>query len=305
MASRVSAVAVAAVFVLSVVVYPGGGGVAASALQVPKPMQFTLRGGSNSVLGFYTTAALGFDLRSGTMLSLGLTTSGALGLEPFVSLSHTAPLGTGWNLRAVASYGDTGGDYRVERLPEVTLWRSGSFAGTPVSYTLEAGAGYFMVRPGSLSGSRGTVAGQVGAWYMPLSPTTWAGVGAGGRQYAYSDGASHSGYWGWAQVGVRPMPTVSATLSYLYHDISGSSPLVFDAMTRENYLEGGISVTLGPTATVGYRHRHSFLTQAISARIFSLTLPMEGGQLFSLTWDDVPQKLTFSYTKPLGGLGPR
>lgn len=260
----------------------------------PRISRVVLHGSSNAILGHYFSGGLGFDLGAGTVITLGMTYTELRGTEPLIALAVTRPISPGWNLTAVASSGELGGDYRVDRLPEITLSRSGPLAGAAFTYGLEAGAGYFVVRPGDLSGVRGIVAGRIATPAIRLGPILTADASTGYRHYAYSAGASHGAWWASAGLSLAPAPGVSAALTYLRQVPSGSSPLLFDAMGEENYARGSASLRVSPAATLTHSQKYSFISRSIEERVYGISLAGPGGVTLNVSYDDVPRKVTAS-----------
>lgn len=293
-APRVRAVLVVCCVLLLLCAGPGGQ-VAGAGVWLPGFTSIVLRGGSNSILGFYAAGGLGFAVGPGYTLVLGITYTERSGYEPLITLSRVAPVGSGWTLAATASRGDFGGDYRVDRLPEITFTRSGPLAGAILHYGLEAGAGYFVVQPNNLGGARGTV--SVSLSTSPFRPTGTATLSAstGYRQYAYGSGEAHGAWWGSASLSLTPTPSLATTFTYLRQTPSGSSPLLFDAMGEENYVAGSANLRLSENLSLQHSQTYSFITNAISGRVYGISLTVAGGHTFTVSWDDIAQKLSASY----------
>lgn len=261
---------------------------------LPRISRVVLHGSSNAILGQYFSGGLGFDLGAGTVITLGMTYTELRGAEPLISLSVTRPISPGWNLTALASIGELGGDYRVDRLPEITISRSGPLVGAALTYGLEAGAGYFVVRPGDLSGFRGVVAGRIATPSIRWGSTLTADASAGYRHYAYSAGAFHGAWWASAGLSLAPAPGLSAALTYLRQVPSGSSPLLFDAMGEESYARGSASFRVTPTMTLTHSQKYSFFSRSIEERVYGISLAAPGGVTLNISYDDVPRKLAAS-----------
>ena len=271
--------------------------------QIPKITQFVLQGGRTSTLGIYAAAGLGFELSPGTILTLGTTFTDRLGIEPLVSLSRSVTARPGWNLGITISRGDLGGDYRVDRLPEITLTREGPVAGTVLTHRLEAGVGHFIVRPNNLSGVRVVLAGQLATASIPLSRFVTISGSMGFRQHAYADGASNGAWWESAQLSVTPGPTFSTTFTYFRQTATGASPLLFDGMGAERYVAGAASFKPRPSITLQHSQQYSLISQTISARVYGATIVWGQGQSASVSWNDIPQMLTVTYGRAaLGSL---
>lgn len=296
--ATIASMGLAVVFVLSCL--PGTMPLpAAAALPIPEIREIVLRGSSNAILGFNATAGLGFFLGGGTTLTLGMTYTERLGYEPLIALSRTTPVASGWNLTLAASRGDFGGDYRVDRLPEITLSKGGSIPGSSLNYGLEAGAGYFIVRPGDLTGFRGVLAGNVTTAPIVLFGSAAPGsaalsFGTGHRQYFYGSGGPHGAWSGSATLSMTPARPVGLTFTYFRQIASGSSPLLFDGMGEENYVVGTLNLRISDGASVQHSQKYSFITSAISERIYGITISLEGGHAVGVSWDDVAQKLSVS-----------
>ncbi len=258
----------------------------------PAITQFVLRGGSNSVLGSYYQAGLGFGLAGGTLL-VGATQTATLGLEPFVAYSRPWSLAGGWTLTLLGSYGDLGGDYRVDRHPEVTLSRSAAIAGTPFAFSLAFGAGAYTVRPTGVSGGRATVAPSLSGTF-PLGPAATLRGSLGYQHYAYSDGGANGAWTGSVALALSPAGALSVTFTYLFQDAWGSSPLLFDALSDDHTLAGAVSLRLSPALSVGHSQTYSFISRSISARVYSASLSTPEGVSVSVSYDDVPRTLSFS-----------
>ena len=263
----------------------------------PAQAQISLAGGYNSILGLYASAGWGFPVMPATTLTVGATYTEALGLEPLLSLTRTSPLAPGWSLSLTAARGGFGGDYGVDRLPEVTLSGGGRVGATPLNYGLEAGLGHFLVRPAGLSGVRGTLAAQVSTSPIPLGPFLSAGASTGYRQNLYSGPTLHGAWWGSAWLSVAPAPVLSTVFTYFRQEASGTSPLLFDAMGKDEYVAGAATLTVGQGITLQHSQTYSLISRAISARVYGATVALERRQAFGVSWDDVPRKLTVSYTR--------
>lgn len=276
----------------------------AAALELPRISRILIRGGSNGILGFYLAGGLGFDLGGGTILTLGTSYTERLGVEPLVTLSYSRPIGSGWNLAALASHGDFGGDYRVERLPEVVLSRGGRIGASILHYSLDAGVAHFIVRPNQLSGIRGTIGASLSTSRIPLIPGLGLYGSTGYRQYAYSHGGPHSAWWGAIQLSVTAGSPFTTSFTYLRQMPAGTSPLLFDAMGAENYIEGAASLRVAPSVTLQHSQNYSFITRTIAARVYGASVSLAQGQSISVSYDDVAQKLSVSYSRPtIGSFG--
>lgn len=266
----------------------------------PGAAQFTLTGGSNGVLGVYLSAGRILRPDPQATLTLGLTYTDALGTEPLVSLTTTRSAGRGWNLVFTTAYGGLGGDYRVDRLPEVSFNTGGGVPGTRLTYGVDVGIANYVVRPTGVNGYRLHSVVQFSTPAVSLGPLIQVTSGAGYRQYAYAAGL-HGAGWGTVQVSLTPAPTLSATLTYFRQVISGSSPLLFDALGQENYISGGVTFRASPAVALTHSQTYSFLTGSISARVYGASVALQGGQALAVSWDDVPRNLSLSYSR--SGLG--
>jgi hypothetical protein len=204
----------------------------------------------------------------------------------------------GWNADLIASRGGLGGDYRVERLPEVTVWRTAPLLGPLLSYTLEWGAANYIVKPVGLTGIRGTTAVTVSTAQIPLDRWIAVSASAGYRQNGYSIGGTHSAWWASAQFSLSPSASLSSSLTYFRQDPWGTSPLLFDTMGASNYFAGSASLTLSPALTIGHSQTYDFLGRAISSRTYSVNLTLAPGVVGALSWDDVARQLTTSVSTP-------
>jgi hypothetical protein len=86
------------------------------------------------------------------------------------------------------------------------------------------------------------------------------------------------------------------TFTYLYQDAWGSSPLLFDALGDDHTLAGAVSLRVSPALSVGHSQTYSFISQSISARVYSGSLSTPEGVSVSVSYDDVPRTLSFSLT---------
>ncbi len=263
-----------------------------AAQTLPQITQFVLRGGSNSILGAYYQGGLGFRFAGGTLL-LGAVYTDVLALEPYIAFTRPWSLHSGWTLTFLASYGDLGGDYRVDRLPEIALSRGASIPGTPLAYSLDLGLGYYSVRPGPLTAARASAVPQLTATF-PLGTTTTLKGTLGYRYYVYTDAMPTGQWWGSAVLTLNPSNTLSMTFTYLFQDAWGSSPLVFDALSDDHTLAGAVNLRVSPALTLQHSQTYSFISQTISARVYGMTVTLPQGFSLSVSFDDVPQKLTVS-----------
>lgn len=295
---------------------------AATSVQAqPLPVtQGVLRYGFTGPLGTYYVAGLGFRLRAGTLL-VGATSTATLGVEPLLSFTKTVVLPEGWSLVMHASRGDLGGDYLVDRLPELTLRREVPLAATPLRLGLEAGAGYFVVRPAGVDSARWTLAPSLRA-SVPLGPGVSLAASAGYRQYLYGTGDLHGAWWASASLNLTPAPGLTANFSYGRQAVTGASPLFFDAMSADHSVAGSVSLRVARGATVTHSQSYNFLSQervyalslslpqglslshsqtysflsaSVTARVYTLTVSPPGLS-FSLSYDDVPQRWSGSLT---------
>ncbi len=257
--------------------------------------QVVLKGSSNSILGSYALAGLGFALSADTILTFGATFTERFGLEPLLAVAQTRTLGSNWTLNWTVSRGDLGGDYRVDRLPEITFTRDGTVGG-PVAYHLEAGVGYFAVRSSGGSGLRGLLGAQLATSSIPIGSLLAVNGNVGYRQYLYSDGTLHSGWWRSFQLTVAPEASLSTAFTYYRQDVSGTSPLLFDAMSPDHYVAGAATLRIGQAVTLQHNQTYSLISQTISARVYSITVQLPRGPSANISWDDVPQKLSVSYS---------
>jgi|GEM_PF-6962163 len=280
MARPVGAVALA-VFLLTLWVSPAAG-------------QYTATGAKSGILGVYLSAGRILSIAPRTALTLGGTYSETLGTEPLISLVLTHPLPRGWNATLTASSGGIGGDYRVDRLPEVSVTRGDRVPGSSLSYSVELGAGNYTVRPNGLTGYRLHAAAQLSTPAYPLGRLASASAAIGYRQYAYA-AAAHGAGWGTAGLTITPLPLVSMTLSYLRQIPGGSSPLLFDAMGEESTLTGGIALRPLPALTLSHSQAYSYLSRTIVDRVYGLSVAVPGGPVISVSWDEVDQTASLSF----------
>lgn len=261
----------------------------------PAAAQVSFSGGYNSILGFFASGGWGFRLRDATTLTLGATFSETLGLEPLVALTTVQPLRRGWNATATFSRGGLGGDYRVDRIPELSFSRSGSLGG-PFSYGVDAGVGNYIVRPVNITGIRTTLGGQV----QLLVPVTsvLSLIGSTGYRYNFYDvGTQHSGWWLSSQLSIAPTSWTSMTFTYFSQDhITGTSPLLFDGMGREFYVVGRVNLRLGQT-TVFHSQKYDYLSLAVTERFFGVSYSAPGLGALSLSWEALTQRVSFGFSR--------
>ena len=242
--------------------------------------------------------SLATGLGPGTTLAYGTTYTQVLGLEPLLSVSRRGLLRDGWNVWLTVSRGGLGGDYRVERLPEATIWQTAPLLGPFLSYTLEWGAANYVVRPVGLTGIRGTMAVTVSTAQIPLDPAIGVSASAGYRQNGYSIGGTHSAWWASTQVSLTFSPSLSSSVTYFRQDPWNTSPLLFDTMSASNYVAGSASFTPAPGLTIGHSQTYDFLARATSSRTYSFNLTLAPGVVGGLSWDDVTRRLTTSVSTP-------
>jgi hypothetical protein len=259
---------------------------------------FSLSGGSTGIVGDWLSISLTTGLSPDTTLAYGMTYTQALGTEPLLSITRRSSLAGEWNLGLTASRGGLGGDYRVERLPEATVWRTAPLLGPFLSYTLEAGAANYIVRPVGLTGIRGTAAVTVSTAQIPLDPALGVSASAGYRQNVYSSGGSHSAWWASTQFSFTFSPSLSTSFTYFRQDPWSTSPLLFDTMGASNYLAGSASLTPAPGITIGHGQTYDFLAKTFSSRTFSVNLTLAPGVVGGLSWDDVGRQLAISLSTP-------
>ncbi len=257
----------------------------------------SLSGGSG-VVGDWLSVSLTTGLGSDATLEYGTTYTQALGLEPLLSITGRGMLPDGWNVGLTASRGGIGGGYRVERLPEVTVWRITPLLGTFLSYTLEWGAANYTVRPVGLTAIRGTTAVTVSTVQIPLDRVIGVSASAGYRQNGYSIGGTNSAWWASTQFSFNFSSSLSSSLTYFRQDPWGTSPLLFDNMGAANYVSGSATFTPDPRLTIGHSQTYDFLGRAITSRTYSFNLTLAPGVVGGLSWDDVTRQLTTSVSTP-------
>jgi hypothetical protein len=264
----------------------------------PSDAAVSFSGGNSSIVGDWLSVSLTTGLGSDATLAYGTTYTQALGLEPLLSISGGGTLPDGWNVGLTASRGGLAGDYRVERLPEITVWRTTPLLGPFLSYNLEWGAANYIVKPVGLTGIRGTTAVTVSTAQIPLHQILAVSASAGYRQNGYSIGGTNSAWWASTQFSLNFSSSLSSSFTYFRQDAWGTSPLLFDNMGASNYVAGSVTVTPGPGMTIGHSQTYDFLGRAISSRTYSFNLTLAPGVVGGLSWDDIARKLTTSVSTP-------
>jgi hypothetical protein len=265
---------------------------------LPSDAAISFSGGSSGVVGDWLSLSWTTGLGSDATLAYGTTYSQVLGVEPLLSITGRGTLPDGWSVGLTASRGGFGGDYRVERLPEFTTWRTASLLGPFLNYTLEWGAANYVVRPVGLTGIRGTTAVTVSTAQIPLDRVITVSANTGYRQNGYSVGGINSAWWASTQFSFNFSSSLSSSFTYFRQDAWGTSPLLFDTMGASSYAAGSVIVTPGPGLTVGHSQTYDFLGRTISSRTFSFNLTLAPGVVGGLTWDDVARQLTTSVSTP-------
>ncbi len=271
---------------------------AQTAAALPAITQVVIRGGNNSILGNYGALGLGFALSADTTFTLGSTYTDTLGLEPLVALTQTRRVASDWTLSWTFSRGDIGGDYRVERVPEVTFTTGGNVGS--VGYSFQMGVGHFLVRTPSLEAVRGALQAQVGTPALPLGSFLALSASTGYTQYIYSGGgALHGAWWGSVQLSVAPETILSMVFTYYRQIPSGSSasPLLFDTMSPDHYVSGTATLKVVEAITVQHSQTYSIMSQSITDRVYTVTVLLRPGQSAGISWNEVPRKLSFSYSQ--------
>ncbi len=254
--------------------------------------RITLTAGKTSILGTYLSG--GFEIPVGDLTgTYGLTWSETLGVEPLVSLSYSRPVEGGWTLNSVVGYGGIGGDYRVNRLPEVRLTKSFAIPVVPFSYSLEVGAAYYTVRPADLAGFRGNFAVQLSMTPYNLSPSASLSGSVGYTYYLYTIGSPNGAAWGSATLALAHSPSLSTSFTYYRAMAAGSSPLLFDNIGEDNYVSGLVSLAVSPGVTVQHSQKYSFLSNSISERVYSVIVNIQPVSL-TVSYNDVPQTWSWS-----------
>lgn len=262
----------------------------------PAFAQFTMTGGKNGILGIYLSAGGILRVAPGTTLTIGATYTEVRQVEPLIAVTTTVPMGRGWNVALTTSYGGIGGDYRVERLPEVSFTKGDRVPDTALTYNVDLGAGNYTVWPSSLSGYRVHGAVRLNTPSMPLGRTVRTSAAVGYTQYFYSTN-THAAWWGLVQITFAPAPIFSTSFTYYRQIPSGSSPLLFDGIGQENYVSGGFSVRPMQLLTLGHSQIYSFLTSSITARVYEASVALKGGHVVGASWNDVERKVTLSYAR--------
>jgi hypothetical protein len=265
---------------------------------LPSDAAVSFSSGSSGVVGDWLSISLTTGLSPDATLAYGTTYTQGLGLEPLLSITGRSTLPDGWNVGFTASRGGFGGDYRVERLPEVTVWRTAPLLGPFLSYNLEWGVANYVVRPVGLTGIRGTTAVTVSTAQIPLDRVITVSASAGYRQDGYSIGGANSAWWASTQFSFNFSSSLSSSFTYFRQDPWGTSPLLFDTMGASNYAAGSVTVTPGPGLTIGHSQTYDFLGRAISSRTYSFNLTLAPGVVGGLSWDDVSRQLTTSVSTP-------
>jgi hypothetical protein len=265
---------------------------------LPSDAAVSFSGGNTGIVGDWLSISLTTGLGADATLAYGTTYTQALGVEPLLSISGRGTLPDGWNVRLIASRGGLGGDYRVERLPEATVWQTMPLLGPFLSYTLEWGAANYIVRPVGLTGIRGTTAVTVSTAQIPLDRVIAVSASAGYRQNGYSIGGTNSAWWASTQFSLNFSSSLSSSITYFRQDPWGTSPLLFDTMGASNYLGGSVTVTPGPGLTIGHSQTYDFLGKAISGRTYSFNLTLAAGVVGGFSWDDIARRLTTSVSTP-------
>ncbi len=287
--------AIAAIVVLAIAEFAGLPPAPTSATSLPIT-QLVLRGGSNSILGNFGSVGLGFALTADTTFTLGSTFTDTMGFEPLVALTQTKPIGRDWTLSWTLSRGDFGGDYRVERVPEVTFTNGGNVGS--LGYSVQVGVGHFLVRPVGLDGVRGALQGQVTTPAVPPESLLGLSASTGYTEYIYSgSGALHGAWWGSVQLSVAPGAVLSTVFTYFRQITSGTSPLLFDAIGPDHYVAGTATLKLGEAVTVQDTQTYSLVSQSISGRVYTVTVLLRPGLSVGVNWDDIAQKVSFSYNQ--------
>jgi hypothetical protein len=264
---------------------------------LPSDAAVSLSGGTG-VVGDWFSIALTTGFGSDATLAYGTMYTQALGLEPLLSIDGRGTFPDGWNVGFTVSRGGLGAGYRVERLPEVTVWRNTPLLGPFLSYTLEWGAANYVVRPVGLTSLRGTTAVTVSTAQIPLDRTIGVSASAGYRQNGYSVGGTNSIWWASTQFSLNFSSSLSSSFTYFRQDSWGTSPLLFDTMGGANYVAGSVTVTPGPGLTIGHSQTYDFLGRTISGRTFSLNLTLAPGVVGGLSWDDIARQLKTSVSTP-------
>jgi hypothetical protein len=265
---------------------------------LPTDAAISFSGGNSGIVGDWLSISLTSGLGSDATLAYGTTYTQVLGLEPLLSITGRGTLPDGWNVSLTASRGGLGGDYRVERLPEVTVWRTAPLLGPFLSYNLEWGVANYVVRPVGLTGIRGTTAVTMSTAQLPLDRVVSASASAGYRQNGYSIGGTNSAWWASTQLSFNFSSILSSSFTYFRQDPWGASPLLFDTMGASNYAAVSITVTPGPGLTIGHGQTYDFIGRAISTRTYSFNLTLAPGVVGGLSWDDVTRRLTTSVSTP-------
>lgn len=257
--------------------------------------QLTFTGGNNSILRTYGSIGLQFGLSSDTTLTLGATFSEVMGLEPLVILRQSRKIDPEWTLNWTLSRGDFGGDYRVERVPEITFGHGGELGS--LGYNVSVGVGYFLVRPVGLDGVRWVADVQLATRTLPLGSFATLSASTGYHQAAYSGGALNGAWWGNTQLNINPEGSLTTLFTYFRQSASGSSPLLFDNVGPDEYVSGLASLKLGESVIARHGITYSIISQTMSARVSTVTVTFGGGQGASISWDAVPQKFSVSYSR--------
>jgi hypothetical protein len=265
---------------------------------LPSDAAVSFSGGNTGIVGDWLSISLTTGLGSDATLAYGTTYTQVLGLEPLLSITGRGTLPEGWNVGLTLSRGGLGGDYRVERLPEITVWQTTPLLGPFLSYTLEWGAANYIVRPVGLTGIRGTTAVTVSTAQIPLDRVIAVSASAGYRQNGYSIGGTNSAWWASTQFSLDFSSNLSSSFTYFRQDPWGTSPLLFDTIGASNYAAGSITVAPGPGLTIGHSQTYDFLGRTFSSRTYSFNLTLAPGVVGGLSWDDVTRQLTTSVSTP-------
>lgn len=260
---------------------------------------YTLTGGKNAILGTYLSAGRRIPVGDITE-TLGLTWSEVLGIEQLAAISYSQPVGNGWTFNAGVSYGGIGGDYRVNRLPEIRFTKSAPISILPLSYSLGFGVAYYMVRPVALSGFRTDFSVQLDTTPYTVSPNATLSSGITYAYQVYDHGGPDSGAWGSVTLTLTHSPSLSTSFTYFREITAGTSPLLFDNLTESNYVLGLVSLVVSPGFTVQHSQEYSFLSNSLIDRIYSVIVTTQPDFVapwlvnVSLGYDDIAQKWSLS-----------
>lgn len=203
---------------------------------------------------------------------------------PFLVLTYSRPIATDLTFTLTASSLERGGDYEIDRLPEVALqW---NVLHRPTSVSIQVFGGSITttsVTPHIQTSRVGFIADLSAP--IRLNSSTDFTPSLRVATINYGTGANHEFWIGTAVLVVRPTARSDVGLAYLKQDSRGTSPLLFDVVNFDHTLTGWVGVVVAPMGRLGLSATANLFTApSWTMKEYTLSWNRFGEWTASLTW---------------------